>query len=717
MAKLTPAEELKAKRELLKLEKESAKINKKINEGVNVRQSTLDDEITRQREIVQLQEKIAGLSDEGLSLAKQAENLSKTKFKLSRKIELSGKSHSKQISDQLKLEGSHAKLMAENIKQRDAAGELGDDAQKLAEEHLGLLSEMGSGSLDLAVIQEKLNDLTKNKAVMDEVIDELGEGHLKNIQQSLSARLDMGRAEELSNKAMSGIDDLTGGMATKVKDAKDMMGKMGMKAGLAAAAIMAIVAILVDFSGKMDAIGGQFGAIGLQSTEFRDDLLASSAEAAKLGKDFEDVVESITTLTSEFGVGFKEARSMANEVISVSMGLGLSTSEGGQLIGVLSTITGLSNDTAVALAQQTTLLATASDVAPQQVLRDIAGSSEVVAKFTDASGKNILTGAIQARKLGTNLETAASAAESMLDFQSAIEQAMTASVMIGRQVNIQKLQELSLASDLKGVAKEQRRLLGDQSDFLAMNFLQREALAKAVGLSVDQAAKMLDKEEDAITLAGELAKQKGFEELIGPNTISELTEMMNNLKSTGAILVNVLGPPLNFVVGLISTMAVGLSTVVDFLAKYKVALLGVASVLGIFKAKAIGAAIAGAWKAAFTGPTALLGPLGIGLGIAAALTAVGAIMKSANTAVPMAEGGIVTGPTNALIGEAGSEAVIPISKLADFMADAMAPVVSSIDKLNEDFTKKHVPALALSNESGGKKAGREIGRQFQMNAA
>mgnify|MGYP001303465737 CR=1 FL=1 len=42
-----------------------------------------------------------------------------------------------------------------------------------------------------------------------------------------------------------------------------------------------------------------------------------------------------------------------------------------------------------------------------------AGSSEAVASFTDASGKNIARAAIQARKLGINISDTASAAESL----------------------------------------------------------------------------------------------------------------------------------------------------------------------------------------------------------------------------------------------------------------------------------------------------------------
>ena len=79
------------------------------------------------------------------------------------------------------------------------------------------------------------------------------------------------------------------------------------------------------------------------------------------------------------------------------------------------------------------------------------------------------------------------------------------------------------------------------------------------------------------------------------------------------------------------------------------------------------------------------------------------------------EGGITKGPTNALIGEAGTEAVIPIEKLKQFMVEAMAPVEAAVNKLNEDFGNKYVPKLAQSNIDGAKKSSKEIGRQFQTN--
>jgi len=68
--------------------------------------------------------------------------------------------------------------------------------------------------------------------------------------------------------------------------------------------------------------------------------------------------------------------------------------------------------------------------------------------------------------------------------------------------------------------------------------------------------------------------------------------------------------------------------------------------------------------------TALAQSALMGLGGPAASFAAAAAIKVASGIIKgmtaMAEGGIVTGPTNALIGEAGPEAVIPLSKMGGF---------------------------------------------------
>ena len=81
------------------------------------------------------------------------------------------------------------------------------------------------------------------------------------------------------------------------------------------------------------------------------------------------------------------------------------------------------------------------------------------------------------------------------------------------------------------------------------------------------------------------------------------------------------------------------------------------------------------------GVSAALKSGGLGLGMAIAIGAMGLIQIGLiqSTPIPaMAEGGIVTGPTTALIGEAGAEAVIPLDKMGGMMGSQTVNVVGKI---------------------------------------
>jgi hypothetical protein len=66
----------------------------------------------------------------------------------------------------------------------------------------------------------------------------------------------------------------------------------------------------------------------------------------------------------------------------------------------------------------------------------------------------------------------------------------------------------------------------------------------------------------------------------------------------------------------------------------------------------------------------LFGPGGEGVALAVgfALIATGALLKNIKFDVPkLAQGGIATGPTLGIFGEAGKEAIIPLDKLPDIV--------------------------------------------------
>ena len=409
--------------------------------------------------------------------------------------------------------------------------------------------------------------------------------------------------------------------------------------------------------------------------------MVSNVEARRLGMNMQDVVTATNALTKEFGIGFNEARELSSEVLDLSKGLGVSVEEGANLIGVLRTTAGLTTKQAANLSKQVTLLSTANDVAPQAVLQDIASSTEDIAGFTDSTGENIARAAIQARKLGLNLSDVAASARKMLDFESALEASLNAQIMTGKQINIQKIQEAALSGDLEKLQQEQLKQLGSAEEFNKMNVLQKEALANAVGLELSQASKLVNKEGERTTIAGELSKQKGMDELLGENAISNLTMILNNFKSIGASITQAIGPSLNAVVGIIGMIASGLGSLESNF--------GVISGLAAtFATKSLLGAVATIFKS--------FGMTPFGLGIPLAVGAVAALYSSLSKAKSkkMAEGGIVKptpGGTLATIGEAGeAEAVIPLSRMGEMGlqqggGESSQAVVSAINSLKSEM--------------------------------
>ena len=355
-------------------------------------------------------------------------------------------------------------------------------------------------------------------------------------------------------------------------------------------------------------------------------------------------------------------------------------------------------------AKQAGLLAKQSGVAPNVVLKDIAQSSEAMAKFTDASGENIAKAAIMATKLGTNLNTVSGIMSGLLDFQSSLSAEMEASVLIGRQLNFQKARELALNNDIEGAMAEVVSQLGSEEEFTNLNSIQRDALAKSIGVGTDQLAKFITNQDKATTLAGAMAEQDTWEGLVGSDSLDAIAQVVNQFKVIGADLVTSIGPSM---VGVAQSIA----NVVKGLNESKMIIPVLKGLFAAMLTKNIANAIASAATAYFVS-AGTMGPLGLAA-IAAAPIALAGIAGLITTMASAKQGGITS--QEGLVNVHPQEAIVPISKLADFMADAMAPVVAAVDKLNEDFTNKHVPALATSNIEGAKKSSREIGRQFQIN--
>ena len=499
------------------------------------------------------------------------------------------------------------------IKEQNASGAIQEDlANTLTEATM----DITSGSMDVLGLKDQQIALEQSLVGLDEEKDASAIGRIKDtlaLNQAEQSRLNL---TESINDALSKGDSLIGGMGGEILSMVNNP-------------LSAAVALLLAFNAQQEAIGDEFGAIGV--TEFRQDLAGASQEFVKMGLDGKEALTVSKQLSTEFGIGFAEATAMADSVGNIAKSTGMSTSEAAKLVGMFTEIGGLSEDGAESLAKQAESLAVANGVAPGAVLKDMAENSETFAKFSGTGAKGLMRAAIQARKLGVEFASIAGAAEGMLDFESSLNAEIEASVMLGRTINLQKARELSLAGDLEGFQTEILKQVGSQAEFDKMNLLQKKALATATGLSVKELSKMVSKEKEAATLAGELAKQD-LSKIVPEETITATAELIGNLKAIGMSLAETLGPTLTFVVGAFG----GLLGFVDRFVGIGPALLGLFVAL---KANAMKAAIAqiynavaGYFNAASLMSTATMG-FGTLVAVGAAAAAVG-MMYSALSSSP-----------------------------------------------------------------------------------
>jgi len=410
--------------------------------------------------------------------------------------------------------------------------DLGGKFSKQNKESAKLVAEAGKAALKFAKSKspedKKAYESIKKRVLASETMGKEFKDQAKNIFKQTDNVKEVANLEKERYKTMMKSVDATAKIATGVAAA------VGLGGGL-----LAMFKQYADLAGK---IGAKFGALGMQSEGLRKTFMEGHVEVTKIGKSMDNLINITDELTTNFGFSMQEAAELSTSIADTALALGISDSEASQLFGTLSQIAGLSTDITTDFMKQTALLADANNVAPNAVLRDIAKSSETIAKFTGMTPDNISKAAVMAKKLGTNLDTVGKVAEGLLDFQNSLNKEIEASVILGKDLNFQKARELALNNDIEGAMKNILTQLGSEEEFNRMNYFQRKALADAIGVSVAEMAQMINKQKEARTLNDIMAGQKPLEELIGRNSMESLSKVIADFKAMGAELMISVGP-------------------------------------------------------------------------------------------------------------------------------------------------------------------------------
>jgi hypothetical protein len=499
--------------------------------------------------------------------------------------------------------------------------------------------------------------------------------------------------------------------------AKQLGSNLTKALGPAALIAMAIEQVVKAFQ-LIDGSSGKVAKNMGISAESGRQLVSASADAAALSGDLlvstKDVVAAQMALNAQFGTSVEFAGKFAAEFASIQERTGLSSEVMGKF-AEQALITGtnikdqVSSVSAVTteMSAQSGIMLNQKDI--QEGLKDISDSQRLINKFNT---KELAEQVFQTKLLGVSQAQLEKMGSSLLDFESSIAAEMEAELLTGKQLNLEGARQAALMGDQAALAAELRKEVGTAAEFGEMNVIQQEALAKAMGMSREEMASMLVEQEklEAVKRAGfetTSAAQEAFNKLVEDGMTAEqaaaemkkkgiddafaeqmksttqqekLNAAMEKLTDLFVQIVDPLMPLVDALMGILqpimsilSPIAKLIGDIVGLIMTYLNPLLKSLStyfegfndvITGIFNLdfdmmiegfKKIGRAII----------SFVVYPIDGAIELANLIPGVDIPLASTKLTgmVGLAEGGVVTKPTTALIGEGGEpEAVVPLSK-------------------------------------------------------
>jgi hypothetical protein len=429
------------------------------------------------------------------------------------------------IQDKIKAEKENQKTLYTNLKQKY-------DANTITDRELAALVEIeGTLANENVLYNDLLTTARKRLAEEEKISDAMG----------LGGAMIGGLKSALDKLGMGGLVDQLG-----IKDAEDAMSKVAdevtkggtetttfggkvqiLKAGIGSLGKSMMKNLtdplaLAKFLGDqlIDAIKGVDSGAGDLAKNLNmsyTEALATRKEFAKQANDsgnifvttkgiqesqmaINNALGTSVVLSGENAIAFSEMRDMA----------GFTNEE---LIGInnISLATGKSmNDITGEFMAQAKMSAMQNGVLlnEKSLLKDI---GKVSAATTLSFGKNpklIGEAVATAKSLGMEMSKVEGIADSLLDFESSIENELSAELLLNKDLNLEKARQYALNNDMAGVAREIAEQAGSSAEFGKMNRIQQEALAKSVGMNRDSLAETLFIQEQLKGATGDEAEEQ-----------------------------------------------------------------------------------------------------------------------------------------------------------------------------------------------------------------
>ena len=383
----------------------------------------------------------------------------------------------------------------------------------ILEEQLSAQQSQASALVRAKKEENELSQFKEQQAHYDSLRGELGDELVDKLIESNKETENLFKQEQRVLQLRKQQEDLLNQMPEPIKNAVELAKGLGnaIKAGLGplfiiGAVVTAAFKSFTDLEDGAEEFRKTTGLTNSQMKDIRSQANQITQEFADTGLAAKDVFNTVASLKQEFS----DISNFSNEVVAgltlLNTNFGVTTENAGKVQGIFEQIGGLSSETATSLQLQVANLANMAGVAPAKVFQDIAENAEAASKFFRGDVKALAAAAVQARRLGSNLNSVVTTTEKLLDFESGISAELEAAAFVGGQFNLTRARGLAAAGKEVEAQQEILNQLQRSGDFRKQDYFTQTALANAAGMEVAEINKLLTNREKLNSLSGQQLK-------------------------------------------------------------------------------------------------------------------------------------------------------------------------------------------------------------------
>jgi hypothetical protein len=391
----------------------------------------------------------------------------------------------------VKIQEIQNKLSRQGLLSAEEIQKLYDEKRTLQNESLRVQNLANNSVVIETKLQQAQNDLINDEIISKQKLAALDQKEQKTKQDAITS------VDKLGNKFKS-LGIFAKGLGTGLKKAfTDPL-----------TIITFVIDKALEANKQTVELGKSLGYGEKNAYKFRENIASIARNSTNINVTAASLTEAFNELAQSTGLVYEFTADQLETQVKLTKQVGLQAEEAAQIqrLAVLNGTT--SQKTYESFVKGLTAARNQLKVGIN-FKATLAEASKVSGQLAANLGYNperIAKAVVTAKAFGMTLDQVSKSGESLLNWESSIQNELEAELLTGKQLNLERARAAALAGDQITLAEELAKNIGTSAEFTKMNVLQQKALAKSVGMEADELANTLRKREEAIASGKSLAQ-------------------------------------------------------------------------------------------------------------------------------------------------------------------------------------------------------------------